>query len=110
MERKFEIGTLVGQYKPWRHAVDAPFYQVTGYDEKTKTYELTRVNIKHTCLVYYHPVKDSFHETKEKIQCVLFRKNGCLSRRANSKYDVNAVSGFIHYHKARENGEYGYDD
>lgn len=110
MEGKFKIGNLVGLRAALGTFIDAPFYQITNYDPVKKNYELTRVNVKYLNPVYCHPVKDSFHESGEKIHCVYFRKGNCLSRPAQRRWNHRAVDGFLHYFEASENGEYGYDD
>lgn len=111
----FRIGDLVGEYKPWRHALDVPFYQVT--DIKDGKFVLRRIDAKPTCPVYVTPVKNAFLEQKDgfgplEITAVLYRKKNVLAyRKKNMNPRLERKYGpFIHLNRVYEGGEYGFDD
>ena len=111
-QKEYQVGDLVGEYKPWRHAFDEPFYQIT--EIKDDKYTLERIKSKQLNFVYVAPIKDAFvRDGKEnnKITAVLFRKENMLARKRDEEsYWKKKYGDFINYGHVYENGEYGYSD
>ena len=112
-EQEYKIGDLVGEYKPWRHAFDQPFYQITNIEDGK--YTLKKIKAKQLNFVYATPVKDSFADDgreDNEITAILFRKENLLARRRTdgNSWERKKYGDFVNYGRIYEGAEYGYAD